>query len=303
MAEKADRPTLIHPVYLNTPMLLSFVATLEDGVSLSAAVTETRSKNTTLEASGSGEGGTESVLALLGLKLTATGELARTSEKETSAELTFTRQHTTSSLFGRLVDGLSRAGELKASPTITDVNNGDLVSFEAEIEYNPYDAALDAISAALPILDIMQKAAIAPKQSRGQNNENQRTPKKVDTVGFGKLVDALRADQKDSTIVDLLGTSESFQSIITADRDYFTAVSLNSLLGGKFKVIGKVTSVFATSEDKVPLVRRGNLTRIPNVKEVRSQIVELLGSDDSHQPLPDEIPGPVLQILPLAIYI
>lgn len=321
---RADRPTLVHPVYLDTPMLMSFVATLEDGVSLGAAVTESSGKTKSTDLSGSGEGGTDSVLALLGVKLTATGELSRSTETDKSVQQTFTRQHTLASLFSRLVQGLTVAKAVKINPTVEKVQTGDLVIFDARIEENPLEVALTTTHGLLPLIKQAQAdpsltepepQATPPNRAQRRHPEHpNNTPAAENEAedendgGFDldwieSLIDVLRSEQESSAVIDLVGHGTGFSSIITADRGFFSNSSRAAILDGEFKVLGKVTAVVSDPDASVSLIRRGASAR---VEGMFAAIAEMLSAfeDSFARPLPpSQISGPLLQVLPVAIYI
>lgn len=310
---RAKRPALVHPVYLDTPMLLSFVATLEDGVSLSAAVTESKSKSKTTDVSGSGEGGTESVLALLGVKLTATGEMSRSTDSDSSVEQSFTRQHTLASLFSRLVQGLIRADAVKVEPRIGEVETGDLIVFDGRIEENPLEVALTTVHGLLPLMEQFQESSepAQPRQNRAQrrhadhpNNQlGGESGEQQDLTWFKPILETLRGEQEASTVIDLIARRDGFSSIITAKREYFSDSSRAAILDGQFKVIGKVTAVVADPSESVSLIRRGASARIEGMYQA---LADMLGDFDDGfvRPLPpSQMSGPLAQVLPLAIYI
>ena len=311
---RAERPTLVHPVYLDTPMLLSFVATLDDGVSLSAAVTESSAKNKSTELSGSGEGGTENVLALLGVKLSATGELSRSSETDKSIEQSFTRQHTLASLFSRLVQGLIAAGAVKNNPEIVNVEAGDLVIFDARLEENPLEVALTTTHGLLPLIEQFQegqkpaKSAPNRKQRRHADhpNNNQSIAESDGEFDFDlirSIVTVLKAEQEASSVLDLIGRSTEFSSIITADREYFSNSSRAAILDGQFKVLGKTTAVVSDPNESVSLIRRGASARVEGMYDAIAEMLNAFDDSFVRSLPPSQIAGPLVQVLPLAIYI
>lgn len=312
MARSKNRLTLAHPVYLDTPMLLSFVATMEDGVSLGSTVTENRAKNSSLNISGQADGGTESILAVLGLKISATGELARNSDKEKSVEESFVRQHTVASLFSLLIQGLTEAEAVKINPGINNIENGDLIIFDAQITENPLEVALATTEGILQLMELGTPESPAPssnqqqaskkKPSNRSNNAQSKNTKEIDALKA--IVEAVKKDQESSPVVDLVAHGENYAAIVTADRTYFSAASRAAIVDGQFKVVGKVTAVFPNETQEVSILRRGTSAQLAGMTEAWTTLIDTFSSELMAAPLPPvKIKGPLVQVLPLAIYI
>src|SRR4051794_36353767 len=103
MPEGYDGETLRYPLYLDVPMMVSFLATLQNGVSFEEKIQmRTGSKRQT---SGSSEVGAQGpsipgLASLLSFDLR--GKLSIERGNERSEELEVVRQHTEASLFNRL---------------------------------------------------------------------------------------------------------------------------------------------------------------------------------------------------------
>ncbi|MDO5366850.1 hypothetical protein [Kocuria sp.] len=312
MAPSKNRLTLAHPVYLDTPMLLSFIATMKDGVSLGSAVTENRAKNSSFDVSGHADGGTESILAILGLKVSATGELARTSEKEKSVEESFIRQHTVASLFSLLIQGLTEAEAVKINPDISDIENGDLIIFNAKITESPLEVALATIEGILPLMELGQPGQPAPSRNQQQSQKkkspnhsnNNRSNEVMGIDAIKAIVEVIKQDQESSPVVDLVAYGERYAAILTADRTYFSAASRAAIVDGQFKVVGKVTAVFPDNTEEISVLRRGASAQLSGMTEIWTTLIDTFSSEVLRNPLPPvKIKGPLVQVLPLAIYI
>lgn len=306
MKSKIKHFSFIHPIYLNTSMLMSFVATMEDGVTLGSSVVQSSDRRKNNELSVDGEGGTNEILSVLGLRLNATGELSRSSEKETSVEETFTRQHTMASLFSRLLQGLTSNGFIKEEPEISSIECGDLVSFEAMISENPLDRMLNASKA---LLELLQNGSIAPNfngakpPAGGRGSNGGRHTQNSQLKETEKIISAFREDQESSPLIDLVGTSDRFQALITADREFFNDSSRESLIGGRFRVVGKVSGVLAGKDSSVSLFRRGTTSLGPMRVAMEDMVKMFQDSMGSEVSVETTVKGPVVQVLPLAIYI
>lgn len=144
MPEGYDGETLRYPLYLDVPMMVSFLATLENGVSFEEKV-QTKSGNK-LQTSRGGELGAKvppipALSSLLSFDLR--GKLTIDRGSENSEELQMVRQHTEASLFNRLrnllnapeVDAVARLGNDAAQWETLRI--GELVEITGEVIRNP----------------------------------------------------------------------------------------------------------------------------------------------------------------------
>lgn len=127
-------------------MLISFLASLEDGVSYSSEVAERYAATKEGEGEGGGKASLPSIATLLGLNLSAEGRYKRRSSKEEGVESKFVREHTAASLFNRLQLRLTEtpgAVTLIDSPDkITEADGDGLVEIRGEVTGNPLKTAL-----------------------------------------------------------------------------------------------------------------------------------------------------------------
>lgn len=305
-SKKKSIYSLIHPIYLDTPMMLSFVATLEDGVSMGRSIVENSTDSKSSEIDAEGGAGTPEILSVLGLKFETTGQLMRTKDSETAAEHTFTRQHTMASLLSRMLQALRENKLIKDGAGFDSVAHGDLISFEAAISVNPLDQMLNSSQSIMALLkdgafDGAADKKPIPQSGRGSNGGKHKTGNKWQETD--KMIQAIRDDQNASPFVDLVGEGDNFTSLITADRSFFGDSSREALVGGRFKVVGKVTGLVSEDDEPVSLLRRGTSSLGP-MREAMEATVRAFNGNVGGDGLSElSINGPVVQLLPLAIYI
>jgi hypothetical protein len=146
---------LTHPIYLDTPMLVSFLATLDDGVSFSSEVAEKIADKRKSSGEGSGDARLPGLTSLLGLSLSASGKYAREKAEDQSTERKFVRQHTAASLFNRLRIGLKQQNVLKTVNEEADVSGlspGALVEVAGTIEASPLETLVKTFKDMLPFM-------------------------------------------------------------------------------------------------------------------------------------------------------
>lgn len=296
-------------------MLLSFLAALQNGVTLQREITETSESHTGKSVEASVQGNTTEVLQVLGLKLGIDGDGTLDSSKGSDTQSRFVMQHSFASLFNVLLSTLKSeklVTGLTNKKSLSGIGPGDIVEFEAAIHDNPTDVLIRTLNTW-----VQMKPLFLPDQNgkshaaKRRQNRPAQDPSSIEMQETFKLlellINLLNNDMTASTLTDLVGKSEKprFHSIIAVDRDHFTDTSRASIVDGKYKVLGKVISVEESPEQSISLGRRGTILRmVENADE--SSFTDLF--DAVHLVLPDQISalsvqGPYLQILPIAIYV
>ena len=296
-------------------MLLSFLAALQNGVTLQREITETSESHTEKSVEASVQGNTTEVLQVLGLKLGIDGDGTLDSSKGSDTQSRFVMQHSFASLFNVLLSTLKSeklVTGLTNKKSLSGIGPGDIVEFEAAIHDNPTDVLIRTLNTW-----VQMKPLFLPDQNgkshaaKRRQNRPAQDPSSIEMQETFKLlellINLLNNDMTASTLTDLVGKSEKprFHSIIAVDRDHFTDTSRASIVDGKYKVLGKVISVEESPEQSISLGRRGTILRmVENADE--SSFTDLF--DAVHLVLPDQISalsvqGPYLQILPIAIYV
>ncbi|WP_072802414.1 DUF6414 family protein [Rhodococcoides yunnanense] len=311
---------LMHPVYLDTPMLLSFLATLENGVSFTTEISQSQGSGQANEFGGEGEVGLPSLVSMLGLNLGASGKYGRTSSHENSAEQRFVREHTAASLFNRLYAALDYHQALKRVDLVSDLAGlkaGDLVEISGVVEESPIEIILDTVDRIWPFVEQftdvgdtappLNRAALRsmPKaQQEAAKAQAEAARKQTDEMRGGReIMKLLREDLQESPVVDLLFVSEESTAVMTASREFFSEAAKATLIGGTFNLIGKVTGVNLEYDAKTDIVRRGAVAgmgpMVDSIQEMATAMSEFVQVER-----PDSIVhGPCMQIIPLSIFI
>jgi hypothetical protein len=325
MAVQGDAPTgdaleLIHPVYLDVPMMVSFLAAVEGGVSFSQEFTERLSSATTREREGQGRAGVPSIASLFGLAFDMTGRLKRQSQDEESTEMKVIREHTEASLFNLLRETLRQRDdffEILSAEQLQQVNPGFLVEVSGEILGNPLQQILDAIWQILPYLGIdpeQTESQRNPQRSARQSRQRSGRPSPqsavvgsepedvLDASGL-KLFRTMREDVGNAKVRDLiLQSSGELRAVLTMAREFLTPANEEYLLGGRFTAIGKVTRVLEEGAS-INLTRRTAFGLAS--PEVARQIVNSVTSTEelAFEVADPIVEAPAVQILPLAVFV
>jgi hypothetical protein len=165
---------LVHPIYLNTSMLINFLASIDDGVSFSSDVAQKYDRIRKSIGETTGTAGIPSVASLLGLNLSGSGKLAHERNNQETTESKFVRQHTAASLFNRLRTTLEKAKAIQVVTTAEDlpkVQSGALIECAGVIEKNPMDVVADLYEDARPYF-------LQQKRMEIRSSDGDLTPKR-----------------------------------------------------------------------------------------------------------------------------
>ena len=171
---------------------------------------------------------------------------------------------------------------------------GDFIEFQAVLERNPIIETMDAAS---EMVDL------------GNLFSDTKRPKKGETDGrklaaqMRAFSEKLRAGDTLDLITPLLDCK--YRCITTVEIQYLNDPHLSDLVDGTFRVLGKVIRVVDEGEGAISLVRKSAVGRMPEstLKKAFGGFQAL--SDNQGFDLPElrwEIDGPVLLVLPIAIY-
>ena len=318
---------LAHPVYLDTEMLVSFLASLEDGVSYSSEVASRSTTAKDREGEGAGKVSLPSLATLLGLTLSAEGRYKRRTSDEEGVESKFVREHTAASLFNRLRLRLAEMPDtlvnIDCSDAFADLTSGSLIEIQGEILGNPLKQILDLLAALGPYfgleideptpdaLPAKQSSPRSPKRT-GQGRSpvpqlaslsGQETPEHT----LQAMLRVLKREVERSPVLDLLMEgSQGVKTVLTVSRELLTPEVEAYLIGGSFNVIGKVSAII-DENNSISLLRRtvfgfgGRKFADDLFGDFNKAMADTGGLNLSlAQTIID---GPAIQVLPLAIYL
>jgi hypothetical protein len=324
-----DSPTAIapvHPVYLNVPMMISFLASVQGGVTFEDETTRRMLTGTQRDREGSGALRVPALSSLLGFDMS--GRMAKSERGEEAEEVKAVRQHTAASLFNALLEHLRESGHsrtIAAESDLADVHVGDLVEVTGAFVGNPFEDLLALFGQFIPYLQMEEPTAgeerKGPKHPRRSGNpatrahakevEQQRAAEALEQAleaqrqEFGiRVLRQMREDVKTAPVHDtVLHGPESFPVVLTMSAEFFSETVNEDLKAGYFTALGKVTRVLSEGEE-INLTRR-TVLGAANPDLARS-ILESANDEEEGLKIDTSDPvvnGPALQLLPLAIFV
>lgn len=301
-AASVDPSDLPVALYLNQRIVFDTLASYEGGFSQLTEIQVSTGKTDSKELGGEAKLGTGNVFALLGISLGASGKKAK-SESETQVK-TEQRVHTPTSLFARLRQHLKANGILK-EPTkeggLTGIIPGDFVEITLILRRSPLVATLSGFSRLIPLMELAQSDG-KPSQQKG----GQAQGKAAGTSTIKKQIAAILEAVSSEGSEDLIGEGVAGATVVlTAEQNYFVDPTLNDVIDGEFRVLGKVARVVSGSDDQgINLLRKSPLGIFGDqlIQQFADGFEQLATQGLSIPEVRTKVDGPAIQIIPIAIF-
>ena len=291
---KLDR--LIIPVYINEKIVLDMLAILEDGFSMVSQVNYTEQRESSSTQKVEVGVSTSSILSKL-LKINMGAELSHSGnngEKETTAK---EKVHTNVSLLSKFRGFLSDNKLLKTEFKVSDMQVGDFIEFEGELQKNPLINYMDIF------VDIFRMVNIFAEKPQLGNKTQARTLQQQENETV-KQIKSFAEELKHSGTIDFILTDSVGTVVLSAQEQYLANDNVSEIIGGRFKVLGKVIAICHDETEEIDLLRKTTLSILP--EELLNQVFSGFNSPETAQfnlpTLVTKIAGPALIVIPVAIY-
>lgn len=319
-SKQQERQTLelVHPVYLDTPMMVSFVAALEGGVSYGAESTQTQAQTEDRTREGGGKFG----VPVLSISLDMSGRMANKAGEQNTEEVKVVRRHTEASLFNLLRQRLISEGQIASVTSETDLADlapGQLIEISGEVIGNPLQQLFALLVKMMPYLGLDEETIRQPTQRRKKpgnprsGNPAKRAEAKQGQQQVGgedddpeegtRMLFIMKDDLEVASVRDIVLTSEgAVKAVLTLSTEFFDDKTTDYVLGGRFTALGKVTSVLKNAET-VNLTRRTALGAAgPDF--ARDIVKSFTDDNETFIEIADPIvAAPAIQVLPLALFV
>jgi hypothetical protein len=297
-----QRPDLIIPVYLNQRLVFDLVAMLQGGIAMVTRISEAQRDTNAVSGEATGGFALGQALASL-LKVNLSGKVSGETEGSVERTSAAERVHTPASLFFTLRNLLIDRGVLQQNIGDASSSPGEFVEFTASLRRNPLIEALDSM---VQIIDVGRLFADEPERPKhhGGKQEQHNQP---DLKRLREQIESFSSSLKSGGTHDLVAalSGSGGKAVLTVEKQYLNDPSMSDLVDGTFRVVGKVIRSVATDGDSISLLRKTAMSRVPadilkGVTEALSKLKEQHGFAMPAMEL--EIRGPVMQVLPLAIF-
>ena len=297
MKERVKADSLIVPIYINEKIVLDMLAILEDGFSMVSQISyseHTGSKSD--QKAEAGLGTSASLLSKL-LKIDISGEVSHSGERGSDSSVSKEKIHTNVSLLSKFRNYLLEGKILKTDFSFSEMNIGDFIEVEGELQKNPLINYLDIFSDVFRLAEVFtEKAPLGAKtQAKAQKQQENETLKQIN---------ALTGDLKHSGTIDFILSDSKCTTVLSVQEQYLSNDNVSEMLGGRFKVLGKVIAVCKDESDSIDLLRKTTLSILPE-NTLDELFSGFKGAEFNQYHFPElvtRIAGPSVIVIPIAIY-
>lgn len=300
MDNKASKDQLIIPIYLNEKTVLDMLAIMEDGFSM---VSEISSSNQDISSTNVKVGGGISTKAILDklLKIQLDGSLQKDKNASTTSESKLEKVHTNVSLLSkfrtRLIDNdmmICKAGE---NLDFSKIETGDFIELEGELQKNPMIDIMEKF------VDVFRMAEIFEDKPELVGKKIATDKKKRDNATL-KQIRSFLDELKHTGTVDFILENPNGTLVVSTQEQYLSNDNISEILGGTFKILGKVIKVCKNNEEGINLLRKTTLNILD--QDSLTGFMEIFRDPELTQfNLPEVrfiIESPSAIVIPIAIY-
>jgi hypothetical protein len=298
---------LIHPIYLDVPMLVSFAAAVQGGVSLASDITHENK----LGGSGSGSVSAEFNLSnlfrsLFDTSAKASGEATISGESQVTRKES--RSYTEASIAIILYHELKQKGhsiiELSKAQDAKDLPIGALVEVSGTIEKNTIDSIIDYAAAADILSGMAPDQAVGPATS-GRGKPASPAKARQQRSEAGRIADFLDQDRKRTPISNvILRTSDALGLgvVISLRTANLRDLTLSELHKNDVRVVGKITRRIPAGDSMVSFENYG-MAMLD--REMLSALFSGITTTEGFAAELGDfvVEGPAIQVLPLMIIV
>ena len=252
-----DVNQLMIPVYINEKIVLDMLAIIEDGFSTVSQVSYSDHKENSNAQKIEAEVSTSASILSKLLKIDLKGELSHSGNCGETENTTKEKVHTNVSLLSKFRAFLTDANILKSGFDISNMKIGDFIEVEGELQKNPLINCMDIFVDMLRMADIFaEKPQLNAKtQAKAQKQQQDETMKKIKSFA---------SELKHSGTVDFILSDSAGTVVLSAQEQYLSNDNISEILGGHFKVLGKVIAICADKTESIDLLRKTTLSILPH---------------------------------------
>ena len=297
MDKKVSSNNLIIPVYINEKIVLDMLAIVEDGFSTVSQVNYTMQKESTNGEKAGVSVSTAATLLSKHLKLDVSGNVDHSGKKGETENIIREKIHTNASLLSKFRSMLIENKAIKTNSNIKDIQVGDFIEVSGQLEKNPLvnylELFVDFIKLANNLSDEPELGT--KKQANAQKSSNYKIIKQIETF---------RSELIQSGTIDFVLSDSNGTVVLSAQEQYLENDNISEIIGGRFRVLGKVISVCPDESESIDLLRKSSLSVVS--EGLLNKMFSGLNNDETKQfNLPElrtRIPGPALIVIPIAIF-
>jgi hypothetical protein len=287
---------LIIAVYLNQRIVFDLIAILQDGMSTVTRVSSSEeTKKSDTQRYGAAFGLSQALSSLL--KIDVSGNREKSREGNTGLQKSEERVHTPSSLFQKLRSILASDNKIEVVTPQYKPEPGHILEFGTSLRRNPLIQTMDTFN---QLFEMALAFDATPVKGGHKNKPNELTKIRSQVISFSEM---LKAGDTIDIVSDQLPCGH--KAVITLDTEYLNDPTMADLVDGQFQVVGKVIRVINDSSESVSLLRKaavGAMNEEVLVPIFQQFSVALAVANIDLPPIEWRVSGPVIQVIPIAIF-
>ena len=286
---KSDR--LIIPVYINEKIVLDMLAIIEDGFSMVSQINYTEHTENNSVQKADAEISTSTTLLSKLLKIDVSGGLSHEGNRGQNENIIKEKVHTNVSLLSKFRSFLVEQKILKSDLDFSKMQVGDFIEVEGELQKNPIINYMDSF------IDLFRMVDIFTEQPQTKKSK----PREDETV---TQIKSFAEELKHSGTIDFILSDAKGTTVLSVQEQYLANDNISEIIGGHFKVLGKVISICKEDTENIDLLRKTSLTILQ--EDLLNDMFSGFKTGDMKQfnlpELKTKITSPAVIVIPIAIY-
>lgn len=296
MSERISKSQLMIPVYINEKIVLDMLAIIEDGFSMVSQVNVSQQQERQSEKKLDTNVSTSTLLSKL-LKINLDAGIVHSSGSEQKENVTKEKVHTNVSLLSKFRKTLEKEQLLENSFDISKIKVGDFIEIEGELQKNPLIDYMDQLIGVFHMIEIFSDEPELGQKRNASNNRRKHSKTLSQIKEFSN-------ELKNSGTIDFVLSDQGKTVVLSVQEQYLANDNISELLGGRFKVLGKVIGLRKSTSESIDLLRKTTLSILND--DTLNEMFSGFNSEDMKQfnlpELKTKINGPALIVIPIAIY-
>lgn len=291
---------LIIPVYLNEKTVLDMLAIIEDGFSMVSEVSSSNQNTSTSDMKIGGGLSTKAILDKL-LKIQIDGNIEKGKATNDASQTKLEKVHTNVSLLSKFRSELINNELISCTAEddldISKIRTGDFIEIEGELQKNPMIDILEKCIDVFRMSDIFTESpALGKKKAASTKKDSDNATVKQMKMFLEELTH--------SGTIDFILENPKGTLVLSAQEQYLSNDNISEIIGGKFKILGKIIKICETNAESIDLLRKTTLSLFD--QNSLNEFLAVFNSTELQQfNLPEvksQITGPSAIVIPVAIY-
>lgn len=287
---------LIVPIYINEKIVLDMLAIIEDGFSTVSQVNYTEHKENNNAQKIEASVATSPIWSKL-FKIDLKGDISHTGNSGKGKNIAKEKVHTNVSLLSKFRTFLVDEKILKTEFDVTNIQIGDFIEVEGELQKNPLINYLDIFGDIYRMADIFSEKPAVGKKTQVKTQK----PTELETI---KQIKSFGEELKHSGTIDFILSDKKRTVVLSVQEQYLSNDNISEIIGGRFKVLGKVIAVCKDDSENIDLLRKTTLAILSEnlLNEMFSGFQNGAMEEFNLPELKTKIVGPAVIVIPVAIY-